>query len=40
VVASIAAFSGATYATVGAVRGGTQTKVETDVDTLIELDIA
>jgi hypothetical protein len=40
VVASLAAFSCATYATVGAVRGGTQTKAEPDIDTLIELDIA
>jgi hypothetical protein len=40
VVASLAAFSCATYATVGAVRGGTQTKAEPDVGTLIELDIA
>jgi hypothetical protein len=39
-VASLAAFSGATYATVGAVRGGAQTKAEPDVDILIELDIA
>jgi len=48
VVASLAAFSCATYATVGAVRGATQTNAEPDVDTkaepdgdiLIELDIA
>jgi hypothetical protein len=40
VVASLAAFSCATYATVGGVRGGTQTKVEPDIDILIELDNA
>jgi hypothetical protein len=40
VVASLAALSCATYATVGAVRGGTQTKAEPDVDILIKLDIA
>ena len=48
IVASFAALSCATYATIGAVRGGTQTNAEPDGDTkaepdgdiLIELDIA
>src|SRR5262249_25949084 len=40
VVASLAAFSCATYATVGALRSGPQKKAEPAVDTLIDLDIA